>query len=347
MPRDNVELKLTKIWENVLNIQSIGVRDNFFNIGGDSLLALRIFAQIEKIFNRELPLPTLIQAPTIEQLARIIRQEEWSAHWSPLVSIQPGGSKWPFFCIHGCGGSATNYYDLARYLGLEQPFFALQALGIDRNQAPQKRIEDMATLYIKEIRSIQPEGPYFLGGGGGGGTIAFEIAQQLKAQGQKTDLLVLIDPGSPRVNSSSMNPSIYRKSLTHYVRRLVFHLQRRQLSQIIKDKLLYGVCKRWKILHILIPRHIRRIQRVKDTQIRALLSYEPQFYTGRITCILPEVSSDNSQGLIEEWRQLAACGLDVHFVNSDCDPVGHGGIFNEPFVRGLAEKLKDSLEAFR
>ena len=129
-PRTPLEALIAEIWQDVLEVDRVGVYDNFFDIGGHSLLAVRLFAQIEKAFGRQLPLATLFQAPTVEQLASILRQEGWSAPWSCLVEIQPGGSKPPFFCIHSSGGHiGLSYYELARHLGSDQPLYGLQALG--------------------------------------------------------------------------------------------------------------------------------------------------------------------------------------------------------------------------
>lgn len=201
-PRDTVELQLTKIWEEVLGIQPIGVKNNFFDLGGHSLLAVRLFTQIEKKFGKSLPLATLFQAATVEQLASLISQEEGLAPWSLLVPIQTAGDKPPLFCPQGAGGNVLCYYDLARYLGPEQPVYGLQAQGLDGKQAPYTRVEDMAADYIKQIRTVQPEGPYFLAGLSSGGRVAFEMAQQLHAQGQKVALVAMFDsyaPGYPKL----------------------------------------------------------------------------------------------------------------------------------------------------
>ncbi len=192
--RDELELQLTEIWEKVLGIEPIGVRDNFFELGGHSLLAVRLFAQIEQTFGKNFPLSSLFQAPTIEQLASILRrQEESSAPWSSLVTIQGNGFKPPLFCIHGGGSNVLIYHDLARYMGLEQPVYGLQAKGLDGKEEPHRRIEDMAAEYIRQMRSVQPEGAYFLAGLSAGGNIALEIAQQLHAQGQHVAVLAMFD----------------------------------------------------------------------------------------------------------------------------------------------------------
>lgn len=204
-PRDDVELQLIKIWEKVLGVEPIGIRDNYFELGGQSLLAVRLFAQIEEAFGKNLPLATLLQAPTVEQLAAIIRQQGESCLWSPLVTIQPKGSKPPLFCIHGMGGNVLCYRELSGYLGSEQPVYGIQAKGMyddEEKQTLPTIFEEMAAHYIELIRTVQPEGPYCLAGLSAGGAIAFEMAQQFLAQGQEVALLAMFEtyyPGYPKI----------------------------------------------------------------------------------------------------------------------------------------------------
>jgi len=140
-----------RIWETVLGVRPIGVRDNYFELGGHSVLAVKLMNRIEEAFGRTLPIATLLQAPTIEQLAAILRREEWSPPWSCLVPIQTGGSKPPFFCIHGINGAVVRFHDLSRYLGSDQPFYGMQAQGLDAGHPCHTRTEDMASHYIKAV----------------------------------------------------------------------------------------------------------------------------------------------------------------------------------------------------
>ena len=181
-PSDDAERKLVAIWEEVLGTSPIGVHDNYFELGGHSLLAVRVMAEVAKKFRKQLPLATLVQAPTIAELAGLLRDTTWSASWSSLVPIQPDGTKPPFYCVHAAGGNVLTYFDLARHLGPDQPVYGLQARGLDGKQPPHNCLEEMARDYIAEIRQLQPEGPYYLGGTSWGGMIAFEIAQQLVAR---------------------------------------------------------------------------------------------------------------------------------------------------------------------
>ncbi|WP_218776814.1 amino acid adenylation domain-containing protein, partial [Nostoc sp. T09] len=205
-PRNQVEAQLVEIWQQVLGVHSIGVRDNFFELGGHSLLAIQLFWQIEKAFGQKLPLATLFQASTIEGLAAILQpQTALNAtaveSWSSLVPIQPQGNKPPFFCIHGLGGEVLGFRDLAMAMGKDQPFYGVQPLGLDGQQPPLTRVEDMAAHYIRCMQALQPQGPYYFGGYSFGGIVAYEVAQQLHRQGQQVGLLVMLDtsvPGSDR-----------------------------------------------------------------------------------------------------------------------------------------------------
>ena len=200
--RDALDLQLTQIWETVLGITPIGLQENFFDLGGHSLLAVQLFDYIERLCGKKLPLATLFQAPTIEHLAHVLRQDDWVAPWSSLVAIQPGGSKPPLFCVHAHGGDVLFYRDLATYLGADQPFYALQAQGLDGTRPRHTSIPEMARHYVQEIRTLQLAGPYFLGGFCMGARIAFEMAQQLQAQGQDVALLALLDAYAPGFRST-------------------------------------------------------------------------------------------------------------------------------------------------
>ncbi|MBC1218436.1 amino acid adenylation domain-containing protein [Nostoc sp. UCD121] len=196
-PRTPTESTLVKIWAEVLNIERVGIYDNFFDLGGDSLLTVRLMKQIHKHFERELPLSSLFLNPTIESLATALSSKADSLPWSPLVPIQPAGSSPPFFCIHPIFGVVFPYYELAQNLGKNQPFYGLQPIGLDGKSSPLTRIEDMATHYIEALRTVQPKGPYFLGGWSFGGWVAFEMAQQLQKSGEEVALLTVLDTLAP------------------------------------------------------------------------------------------------------------------------------------------------------
>jgi amino acid adenylation domain-containing protein len=195
--------QLVALWEEFLGISPIGIRDNFFDLGGDSLLAARLFDRIGQIFGKKLPLSVFFAGATIENVAQALREDEQPEAQefqtpTPLVTVQAGSSlKTPFFYLHGeWTGGAFYTKDVAQALGQEQPFYLLDPYQLVGFDVPPS-IEEIAAAHLKTIRIVQPEGPYMLGGYCNGAMIAYEIARQLHAQGQTTELLLLIDPDTP------------------------------------------------------------------------------------------------------------------------------------------------------
>ena len=336
-PRDKVERWLTGIWEEILGIHPIGVRDNFFDLGGHSLLAARLFARIEKVFAQSLPMSTLFHAPTIEQLAGVLRgeKEKDSSSWTSLMPIQPGGSQPPFFCVHGGHGRTLTFGTLSRHLGPDQPFYAFQARGIDGEQSPHTRIEDYAAEYVMDMQAIQPEGPYFLGGFCSGGTIAFEMAQQLRAQGHEVAMLALLDARR-----------VVRQPRSRLGRRVLIHVGN-VLRLSVSDKLEYlldkvrGVTQTAK--HSIktrgeAPSARDILDRVIDCAER---EYVPQIYPGRMILFRPgEQPAEYYLDPYLGWEGLAAGGIEVRDI-----PTGSGTMFREPHVQTLARELRASMEA--
>jgi amino acid adenylation domain-containing protein len=355
-PRNTLELLLTKIWETVLQVRPIGVQDNFFDLGGHSLLAVRLFDQIKKVCGKNLPLAILFHAPTVEQLAHLLSEEKWSPNWSSLVPIQPGGSRQPLFCLHLAPGHVLFYRDLAQRLGPDQPVYAFQPQGLDGKRPRHTSIEEMAAHYIKEMRALQPEGPYHLGGSSFGGLIAFEMAQQLHSQGQQVGLLALFDTYAPGFHDSPQ-----RRSLRHQVHSLVqrvdLHvgnlllLEREARLKYAREKaMLARVRLKWTIkrgLKKLAATFYRangnsvsgQDQQKLDVALKTLREYVPQSYPGHVTLFRASRrnrGSDNDPDL--GWSKLAAGGVEIHEI-----PGYHGSIMMEPRVRILAEQLQTCL----
>jgi hypothetical protein len=189
-----VHYQLIQIWEELLDVQPIGIRDNFFYLGGHSLLAARLVARIEQVFGKKIPLAPLFVVPTIEHLASVLQGQEDAGSRSPLRAVQTGGSKRPFFFLHGHWEGTPDFcFSLARELGSDQPFYMLEPYRFDGLPIP-PTFEAIAVAHLKSLRAVQPGGPYLLGGWCNGGLVAYEMARQLLAEGQTVDLLVLMDP---------------------------------------------------------------------------------------------------------------------------------------------------------
>jgi amino acid adenylation domain-containing protein len=244
-PSKLLEQQLAEIWAQVLNLDQVGIHDNFFDLGGHSLLAVQLFAEIETVLKHKLPLSILFKAPTIAEMATVIEEKKYDSAWSPLVEIQAGGSKRPLFCMHGGGFNVLIYRSLARHLGPDYPVYGLQARGLNRDPNEPihdiaARIEDFASDYIQEIRRIQPHGPYFLVGLSAGGNIAFEMAQQLQAAGEEVAFLGMFDSYGP--DGLRLHTSLPRLiSSCHY-------LLRYSLPQFLKKAWAAGLTSTWRTI---------------------------------------------------------------------------------------------------
>ena len=192
-PQTQMERQLCELWQKLLRVERVGAEDDFFELGGNSLMAVRLFAHLQKMTGRKLPLVTLFQAPTISQLASVLCQEQAYGLHSALVPIQPHGCKPPLYLVHGAGGDVLwGYANLVAHMDPEQPIYALRSRG-QSGLEEFERLEDMAAYYVQVVRSHQPEGPYYLGGYCFGGNVAYEMARQMQAEGGQVALLALLD----------------------------------------------------------------------------------------------------------------------------------------------------------
>jgi amino acid adenylation domain-containing protein len=349
-PTDELEFKLTRIWEQVLRVHPIGMDDNFFDLGGHSLLAVKLFAEVEKNFGKNLPLATLFQAPTVRQLARVLRDEGWQTAWSSLVPIQAGGSRTPFFCMHSVGGNVLEYHELASLLGADQPFYGLQAKGLDGKSEPHTSIKEMAAHYLKEMREIQPAGPYVLGGRSSGGTIAFEMACQLEAAGEKVALLALFDTfpsGYFKLLQSSFGKRFARRtkrwqshvtnlaSLNVSGKARYVSTKLRFAPEKAKHKIYRRAYKIYKKFGKPLP---IVLQNIEEINFAAVKDYQPQIYSGDVTLFLAtDLTADYDSK--DGWRELVKGRIDTYEI-----PGNHLNIIKDPGVRVLAEKLRTVLD---
>jgi aspartate racemase len=318
---DPLQRKLLKIWRDVLS-RPVGLRDNFFEVGGHSLLAAKLMHRIGQAVGRPLPLALLLEAPTVEQLAVALHQEGWSRHWSSLVAIQPEGAKPPFFCVHGVGGNVVGFRDLGRHMAPTHPFYGVQARGLDGRQPHLTTIEEMATHYLSEIRSVQPRGPYFLGGFSFGGLVAYEMAQQLHACGEEVGLLAFFDtyPGNLKPVASSLLASLRNPSWQLLT----------QAGRSVRRRVRVA----WRMLTI--PGPLREAFRSNS---RAAAKCKLQAYPGQATLFRASEKSIRSDDPYAGWHQLLQGGLNINDI-----PGSHNGILVEPEVAVLAESLKSTID---
>src|SRR5256886_2781271 len=215
VPGDALSCQLVRIWENILGTNNVDTTSDFFALGGDSLAAATMLAAVETFFGIHLPVSALVEAPTLEKLAEVIRHGGWSEAQLRLVALQLRGTKPPLYCVPGAGSEALAFRELAAHLGNDQPCFAFQPQGLDGCAPYLDSIEEMATHHITSLRHHQPRGPYYLCGSSLGGVVAFEMARCLSQDGEKVQFLGLLDTYGgefPKVRKglSEIRPHKYR-----------------------------------------------------------------------------------------------------------------------------------------
>lgn len=354
-PRNELERQIVAIWKGIFRRDKISVRDNFFHLGGHSLLAVQLFMKLEKATGRKLPMVTLFQAPTVEQLAGILQKDTWREPWYSLVPIKESGSRAPFYCVHGVGGNILEYMDLAKYMRPEQPFYGLQAAGLSGKHAWHGSVEEMASHYIKEIRSLQPHGPYFIGGSSFGGMVAYEMAQQLSAAGEQVALLALFDtwgPGYPKPLPSS---SRIQKAWWRWKDRISLHYGNLQVATgRERVDYVWGKVKKWangkrirlqrlrhraalRVKYLMLPKEIRKTQKVGHF---AMAKYTVKPYSGTLTLFR---ATEQPSGIDLEptlgWSEHVRGRIEV--IDT---PGHHGAIVRDPRARFTASQIDDCIQ---
>jgi non-ribosomal peptide synthetase component F/thioesterase domain-containing protein len=350
-PRDELESSLIAIWESVLAVRGIGIRTNFFTLGGYSLMIVRLFANINRTLSIALPITTIFNAPTVEQLADIIRGRTL---YSPLVPVQPRGTKPPFFLVH----SYLLYGGLPSVLGEDYPFYGLREMD-EHDQS--MTMEQRVASYAKEIRSIQPHGPYYLGGWCAAGPLAVETARQLTNAGEDVRIVALFDSWRPgyAAELATQQKGMPDMALTAVLsRKYRFHRNKlRQLSPFGRVKYAFGAgrhkigsmknqlyLKNWALAHRLftvfglpLPHFMHN---VSLETLQAVRSYNPPPFPGRITLIRATEAvyipgAEPACG----WGALATEGVEVLWAPGD-----HESMFVEPNLSVVGDTLRSCLE---
>jgi len=340
-PNDELELQLVKIWEKVLGVKPIGIKDNFFEIGGHSLLALRLFGYIEKLTGKKLALSTLFNYPTISQIADILKDEGWTKPWKSLVAVKPGGSKIPFFCVPPAAGTALHFQPLLKYIPKDQPFYVLESLGLDGKEEPHNDIKEMAKYYVKEIQMLQPEGPYLIGGRCFGGRVVFEMAQQFYKLNQEVALLAIFDTWPPFTAPppSYMPP---KRNAGHFFSRSFHHVRKGEFIKVVKNYSSNKYIKfKWytkiKFESIFSSKRKKLFKHIMMTHFNAQDRYVANKYPGKITLVECATFKEEYRN---GWRNLAEGGFEYYMV-PDTD---HKTIIKEPKLKDFAEKLNFVLQ---
>jgi len=353
-PETEIEKTLVRFWQQLLSIKTVGVNDNFFELGGSSLMAVRLFSFVEEAFGQKLPLTALLQSPTPAKLARMIETIQSSDHssasssnnhpdlWESLVPMQTKGCKPPIFFLHAVGPSILNYQNLLPYLDDDQPVYALQAKGINRERPLLEHMEKMAAEYIQDIKSIQPHGPYHFAGHSFGGLMAFEMAHQLIKQGETIEFLGLFDAATPTLTYCQTPPWVYQLyihglnlSAAQGFYQKWHYLESRAVP--IFSKLLQKGLAKFGLATLPVMEPLPEIyRRIEEVDRAALKRYAPQPYPSKITLFRaqekdPKQFHDDLLG----WRYLAEGGIEIYDV-----PGHHLSLMLEPQVATLAKLLQ-------
>ena len=352
-PRDPLELALSNLWARVLKVKHVGLHDNFFELGGHSLLAVRLIVEIEKLCGRRLPLAVLLQAQTVGDLAEVLRKENWKPSWSSLVPLHARGSRPPLFLMHAHGGNVLEYHALVNHLNDEQPVYALQSRSLDGNIRKGQSLGEMAVQYVKELRTLQPDGPYYLAGFCFGGLLALEAAQQLTAVGEKVALLVLIQTMHPAFARFKPGLSWYHRWLYRTRKRIDLEREnRRNMGKTYVPERLrrsrdlvqaragirfddaFGISRK----RLSMPYVLETITIEND---KAARKYGPRPYHGDV--VLFRARKQLTGLIVDEhlgWREVFHGNLDI------CEIPGHQeNMLLEPNVSRLATELMDRLLA--
>lgn len=347
-PVTPTEEGLAVIWRKVLGLSSIGRHDKFFDLGGNSLLAVRVFIEIEKQFGRHLPLAALFNAPTIADLALIIEQAQPDGvPWSSLVRIQPEGTKPKFFCVHGAGGNVMLYLALVRRLGTDFPFYGLHSQGLDGKITPLQTIEEMAAHYVGEIQQLQPRGPYYVGGYCMGGIIALEMARILRAKGEEIALVALLD-------TYNFTRALPTSRWLDVAQRIKFHLgnfvslKPALMKSYLREKI--RVARDGELANVLNSRpklkpHEREtigrsaLRTIQATNDEAAERYQPKPYAGQVTLFNPRINYTKFPDDHMGWDGVVLGGIDIVRL-----PMNPHAMLVEPSVEFLAVKLAGKIE---
>jgi amino acid adenylation domain-containing protein len=358
-PRDYLEVQLIQLWEEVLGVEMVGATQSFFELGGSSLLALPLFARINRLLRCDLPVSTLFAGGTVRQMAEAIREQQRAQPEasSPVVPLQPGGSLPPLFVIHASDRGVMTYVNLVRHLGPEQPVYGVQDVGDDLGRP----LAQIAADNVRAVRAVQPEGPYHLAGWSFGAYLAFEMASQLERQGQEVAFAGLLDCMSPALTQawpgSEDVGSPYRMAAGVAARmRRPFPVDEAELEGMDADQ---------QVRHLVAAlrandaapegfgeANLREMCGVMNDRRRSLAGYVPGRFSGPVTLFRASIAPNEHEwealaSTAEEKRTLGWSRLTDAVVRVHRVPGGHASMNAEPHVQVLAHKVREALASAR
>jgi thioesterase domain-containing protein len=342
-PRDGLELELITLWEELLDVRPIGVTDDFFALGGNSLQVIRLLSRVKRQHDQELPISVMFSGgSTVERLARELRRGPATRNWSPVVAIRSAGTRPPLFCLPPAVGNVLCYVDLARALPADQPVYGLQAAGLDSSRLPLRHLAESVTEYTEAIRSIQPEGPYHLAGYCVGSVSAFAVARRLREAGQEVAVLAMLDGGPPSLDNGFDDvdeaevAAWFAWELGRAAgRQLVIEPAglRADTGRTLEEALLAAAVARDVLPDDTDAGQLARLLATFDAGVRGAREHEARPFDGRIVGFRAEEGSAAGNP-VTRWRPLAVGGLAIEEVPGD-----HDTMMRPPHVTVLAAAL--------
>jgi amino acid adenylation domain-containing protein len=349
-PADDLEKHLVAIWEDQIGISGIGVTDDFFEIGGDSLVGAILFAAIKEILGKDLPVSTLLTAPTIRKQAGLIRKGVTAENYSSIIPINAKGNRVPLFFVPGKGGYPTRIRHLAKRIDLQTPVYALQDLGNIRRKGAARSVEAMATHFLKEIKKLYPHGPYIFVGESSGGKVAYEMAQQSLKAGERVPIIVMFD--TYNMEESVLSGYLKKKNVPYYEMLIKKHINilvksdwqgkldymrfyRETGRQKVEEFVGRRIGRPKETRGVAVPGNAIEIERINQREMR---KYQVPPYPGRVI-LFKAMRGLASKNPTNGWERVALGELVIHRL--DCY---HGSILFEPAVGEVADILQNYLD---
>jgi len=342
-PRDVLERQLAEIWQTTLGVERIGVESSFFSLGAGSLAALRLVTRMNRTFAMEIGLAGLVGSPTIAAVADLIRSRVSARSESSLVALKPEGSREPLFIVHGVGGNVISFYGLARRIGVDRPVYGIQAQALLPGKPALLRMQDLASFYIGEMRALQPKGPYHLLGYSFGGTLALEMAQQLRSAGQEVALLGMLDARTRRFDEEQRSGFSTQEKAHQRIGRLRGNTE--TLSVEARKSYIAGKLHTRAIRYAaslgarlglkLLPDWFKD---ANEINVAAINRYEPKPYAGTLTLFRARDQDFPNAARELGWKEIIQGNIEIREVDGN-----HERLFLEPGIDALAEYLNEAL----
>ncbi len=340
--RRTLEADLTRWWSQVLGVSEIGLHDDFFQSGGDPDRGSKMLSRVKEAYQVSIPPEELYEARTIGKLADLIQMKQSSLEQQCIVPIRAAGSRRPLFLVHGVGGNILGFAGLARVLPSEQPVYGIQAQALQSGVPTLVKLEAMAEFYVKELRQVQPSGPYAFLGFSFGGLVAYEMAQQLAASGEQVDFLGMLDTWQPGYLQQVLAARPRWRRILERLNRVRLNTRKLSLFQLVPYTYVRLKARFLRVAYgqmasagaVSLPDSMKR---VREINLMAAARYQVKPYPGAVKMFR---AKDDAPELPEDlaWRKYARGGVEVFRLPGD-----HGQILAEPNLSFLAATVTQCL----